>query len=56
MLYFILIRFIWKEENTGPLTYVILPLAGFFIYTGVAYGIDQFTYQRKLRKLGGSSK
>jgi phosphatidylglycerophosphate synthase len=55
-LYLILIRFLWKQENTSTLTYVILPLAGFFIYTGIAYAIDRFTYQRRLRKLKGSSK
>jgi hypothetical protein len=55
-LYLIVIRFIWKEENTSAITYVIFPLAGFFIYTGIAYGIDRWTYQRRLRKLKGSSK
>jgi hypothetical protein len=56
VLYLILIRFIWKQENTSTITYVIFPLAGFFIYTGIAYAVDRFTYQRRLRKLKGSSK
>jgi len=55
-LYLIVIRFIWKEENTSTITYVVFPLAGFFIYTAIAYGIDRWTYQRRLRKLKGSSK
>ena len=56
VLYLILIRFIWKQENTSTITYVVLPLAGFFIYTGIAYAVDRFTYQRRLRKLKGPSK
>jgi hypothetical protein len=56
VLYLILIRFIWRQENTSTITYVIFPLAGFFIYTAIAYAIDRFTYQRRLRKLKDSSK
>jgi hypothetical protein len=56
ILYLILIRFIWKQENTGTITYVILPLAGFFVYTGIAYAVDRFTYKRRLRKLKGPSR
>lgn len=56
VLYLIVIRFIWTQPGTSTLTYIIMPVAGFFIYTGVAYGIDKFTYQRRLRKLKGSSK
>lgn len=56
VLYLILIRFIWKQENTSTITYVVFPLVGFFIYTGIAYAVDRFTYQRRLRKLKGQSK
>ena len=56
ILYLIVIRFIWKQEGTSTITYVILPLAGFLIYTGIAYAVDRFTYQRRLRKLKDSSK
>lgn len=56
VLYLLVIRFWLKEENTGTLTYIIMPVAGFIIYTGVAYAIDKFTYQRRLRKLKGPSK
>lgn len=55
-LYLIVIRYLWKQPNTGTATYVILPLAGFVIYTGIAYAIDRFTYRRRLQKLKGSSK
>lgn len=56
VLYFIVIRFIWRQPDTSTLAYVIFPVAGFVVYTGIAYGIDRFTYQRKLRKLKGLSK
>ncbi len=56
VLYLIVIRFLWKEPGTSTATYVIMPVAGFIIYTAVAYAIDKFTYQRRLRKLKGSSK
>ena len=56
VLYLIVIRFLWKEQGTSTATYVIFPVAGFVIYTGVAYAVDKFTYQRRLRKLKGTSK
>jgi len=56
VLYFILIRFIWKDPGANWTTYIVVPLVGFVIFTGVAYGVDKFTYQRRLRKLKGSSK
>jgi phosphatidylglycerophosphate synthase len=55
-LYLIVIRFVWREQGTTTATYVIFPLAGFFVYTGLAYAIDRFTYQRRLRKLKGPPK
>lgn len=56
VLYLIVIRFLWRQPETSSLSYVIFPLAGFFIYTGIAYAIDRLTYQRRLRKLKGPSK
>jgi hypothetical protein len=56
VLYLIVIRFLWKQEETSTLSYIIFPLAGFVVYTGIAYAIDKFTYQRRLRKLKGQSK
>jgi hypothetical protein len=56
VLYLIVIRFVWRQEGSGWGTYIIFPVAGFFIYTGIAYSIDKYTYQRRLRRLNGSSK
>ncbi len=56
VLYLLVIRFLWKQPGTTTLTYVIMPVAGFIIYTAVAYGIDKFTYERRLRKLKDRSK
>ncbi|MFH0916115.1 MAG: hypothetical protein V1912_06655 [bacterium] len=56
VLYLIVIRFLWRQEGTGTASYVVFPLAAFFIYTGIAYAVDRSTYQRRLRKSKGSSK
>ncbi len=56
VLYLIVIRFIWREPGTSTAVYIIFPLGGFFVFTGVAYAVDRFTYQRRLRKLKGPSK
>lgn len=56
VLYLFIIRFVWTQPGTTTLTYIIMPVAGFVVYTGVAYAIDKFTYQRRLRKLKGPSK
>lgn len=53
VLYFIVIRFIWRQEGSSTSTYIIFPVAGFIIYTAIAYGIDKLTYERRLRKLKG---
>ena len=55
-LYFILIRFVWKEPGANWTTYIVVSLVGFFMFTGVAYAVDKFTYQRRLRKLKGPSR
>lgn len=56
VLYLLVIRFIWRQEGTSTAAYVIFPLVGFVIYTGIAYAIDRWTYQRRVRKLKGPSK
>ncbi|MCL5735161.1 MAG: hypothetical protein M1274_06150 [Actinobacteria bacterium] len=53
-LYLIIVRFVWKQPGTSTVAYVILAVVGFVGYTAIAYGIDKFTYQRRLRKLKGS--
>lgn len=55
-LYFILIRFVWEQPGTTTLSYVVMPLLGFFMYTAIAYWLDKFMYRRRLRKLNDSSK
>jgi hypothetical protein len=55
-LYLIIIRFFWKQPGTTVFAYVILGVGGFIVYTAVAYGIDKFTYQRRVRKPNGSAK
>jgi hypothetical protein len=54
VLYVTVIRLI--ESESSWVSTIIFGLAGFFIYTAIAYAIDRFTYQRRLRKLKGSSK
>jgi hypothetical protein len=63
VLYFIVVQFLWvqKDPVTGQkhaniAISLIVSVAGFVVYTGIAYAIDRFTYQRRLRKLKGSSK
>ena len=56
VLYVIVIRFLWPQEGTTAAEYIIFPIVGFVVYTGIAYAIDRFTYQRRLRKLKGPSK
>jgi hypothetical protein len=55
-LYFILIRFVWKQEGGNAVTYILFPLVAFVAYTAIAYGIDKYMYQRRLRKLKSQSK
>jgi hypothetical protein len=54
-IYFALIEWGWKSGATTKANALIAFIL-FFLYTGVAYGVERFTYQRKLRKLKGSSK
>ena len=55
-LYFVLIRFIWKQESSNAATYIFFPVIAFVAYTAVAYGIDKFMCERRLRKLKEQSK
>ena len=54
-LYFALIQWAWKSGATTK-SNALISFILFFVYTGVAYGIEKWKYQRKLRKLKGSSK
>ena len=55
ILYFVLIQWGWKS-GASTSTNLLISLILFFVYSGVAYGVERFKYQRKLRKLKGSSK
>ena len=56
-LYFVLIRFIWKQEDGSVVTYVHLPRGrGFIAYTAIAYAIDRFKYQTATAQAEGSAK
>jgi hypothetical protein len=53
--YFSLIEWGWKSGGTTELN-ALISIAGFFLYSGVAYGVGMWTYRRRLRKMKGSSK
>ncbi len=55
VLYFIVIQYLWKQ-GTSTTANLLVAIGGFFLYTGIAYAVDRFKYQRKLQKLKGSSK
>jgi len=54
VLYLVVIRVM--ERETSIAFSIIFALAGFVVYTGIAYAIDRFTYKRRLSKLKGPSK
>lgn len=63
VLYFVVIEFVWVQKDpatgekvTSTTASLFIALIGFIVYTGIAYAVDKFVYQRKLRKLKGSSK
>jgi hypothetical protein len=57
VLYFMVIQFLWKGTST-PNIYgsLLIAVIGFAAYTCIAYFIDRFNYNRKLRKLNGPTK
>ena len=54
ILYLVVIRLL--QSQTSWVSTIVFTLAGFVVYTAVAYAVDRFTYQRRLRKLKGPSK
>jgi hypothetical protein len=57
VLYFVVIQFLWKGNSTPTIWgSLIIAVGGFILYTGIAYYVDRFNYNRKLRRLKGSSK
>jgi len=56
-LYFVVIQFLWKGSNTPNVWgSLLIAVVGFVAYTCIAYLVDRFNYNRKLRKLKGSAK
>ncbi len=62
ILYFVVIQYIWAPKDAaGNRTAnvwgsLLISVIGFVAYTCVAYLVDRFNYNRKLRKLKGSAK
>lgn len=54
-LYFVVIQWLWKS-NAPVGANLLFSAAGFVFYTGVAYWLDRFKYQRALRKNKSSAK
>lgn len=54
-LYFVFIQWVWTSGAAVGVN-LLFAVGGFVLYTGVAYWVDRFKYQRKLRKLKGTSK
>lgn len=61
-LYFVVIEFLWAPKDaagnrTGNIWgSVLIAVIGFVAYSCIAYVVDRFNYNRKLRKLKGSVK
>jgi Flp pilus assembly protein TadB len=56
ILYFVVIRFLWKQEGTTTASSLVVAVMSFVLFAGVAYLVDRFTYQRRLRKLKNPTK
>jgi hypothetical protein len=62
ILYFVVIQYLWtpKDAAGNPTSNVwgslLISFIGFVAYTLIAYFVDRFNYNRKMRKLKGSSK
>jgi membrane protein DedA with SNARE-associated domain len=58
----VVIQYLWvpKDENGQPTANVwgslLIAVIGFVAYSGIAYLVDRYTYNRKLRKLKGPAK
>jgi heme A synthase len=60
--YFVIIQYVWAPKDAaGNRTAnvwgsLLIAAIGFIAYTGIAYFVDRFNYNRKLRRLKGSEK
>jgi hypothetical protein len=56
-LYFVVIQFLWKGSNSPNVwSSLLIAVIGFVAYSCIAYLVDRFNYNRRLRKLKGSAK
>jgi hypothetical protein len=59
VIYFLMSYYWLNSKDEGRLTFwgaLLIAFAGFVIFAGVAYFVDRYTYNRKLRKLKGTLK
>ncbi len=57
VLYFIVIQYLWKGSSQPNVWgSLLIAVIGFVAYTGIAYFVDRWNYNRKLRKLKGPAK
>jgi hypothetical protein len=62
ILYFVVIQYLWAPKDAaGHRTAnvwgsLLIAVIGFVAYSCIAYLVDRFNYNRKLRKLKGSAK
>jgi hypothetical protein len=56
-LYFVVIQYVWKGTSQPNVWgSLLISFIGFLAFTGIAYFVDRFTYNRRLRKLKGPGK
>ena len=57
ILYFVVIQYIWKGASRPNVWgSLLISFIGFVAFTAIAYFVDRFNYNRRLRKLKGPGK
>jgi hypothetical protein len=57
ILYFVVIQFVWKgTSHPNVWGSLLIAFIGFAAFSAIAYFVDRFNYNRRLRKLKGSGK
>jgi hypothetical protein len=57
VLYFLVIQYLWTGgRHPSVWGSLLIAVLGFVIYTGIAYLVDRWSYNRRLRKLKGPTK
>jgi hypothetical protein len=55
--YFVIIQYVWKGSSHPTVWFnLLLSFAGFVFFTAIAYYVDRFNYNRRMRKLKGPGK